>query len=152
MVDHTLGLTYTLSHPSFDPIEKLPLVRIWTLWSMTQAQAILINHCLHSLKTVLPPRMDEPESSMVLFSWNKWEKLSAFLSVSLRFSFCLGSGLPVAIFLPINIETVRIKKESCPKWRATEIGRIREGERALERESLTHDLVGDGGSCRTWIP
>ena len=53
MVDHTLGLTYTLSHPSFDPIEKLPLVRIWTLWSMTQAQAILINHCLHSLKTSL---------------------------------------------------------------------------------------------------
>ena len=102
MVGHTLSLTYTFSHSSFDPIEKLPVVCKWTLWSMTQAQAILINHCLHSLKTVLRPRMGEPGYSMVLFSWNKWGKLSAFLYVSLRLSFSLGSGFPGAIFLPIN--------------------------------------------------
>lgn len=102
VVGHTLSLTYTFSHSSFDPIEKLPVVCKWTLWSMTQAQAILINHCLHSLKTVLRPRMGEPGYSMVLFSWNKWGKLSAFLYVSLRLSFSLGSGFPGAIFLPIN--------------------------------------------------
>lgn len=102
---------YTFPHPSFDPIAKLPLVCKWTLWSMTQAQAILINHYLHRLETVLRPRMGEPESSMVLFSWNKWGKPSAFLSVSLHLSFSLGSGLPGANFLPINIEIVRIKKE-----------------------------------------
>ena len=50
----------------------------------------------------LETRMGEPEYSVVLFSWNKWRKLSAFLYVSLRLSFSLGSGLPGAIFLPIN--------------------------------------------------